>query len=192
MVVNSSQKFAKSKFFSLTIILLTCVIANLIDCNFDKAQAQTPSLLATPEKPTLEVTPEADNAAMEIHLVVKRGKRHVYVYQGNIVLASYPVAVGKKGWETPLGNFHVFNMEVNPIFKSFKTGKIIEPGPSNPLGLRWIGFWTDGKTQRGFHGTNQDELIGQAVSHSCIRMLNKDVIALYNYLNLGTLVTIEP
>ncbi|MBW4670577.1 MAG: L,D-transpeptidase [Cyanomargarita calcarea GSE-NOS-MK-12-04C] len=187
MVVNYSQNFAKSKFFSLSIILLTCAIANLIDSNFGKAQAQTPSLLTTPQ-----VTPEADNAAMEIHLVVKRGKRRVYVYQGNIVLASYPVAVGKKGWETPLGNFHVFNMEVDPIFKSFRTGQIIAPGPSNPLGVRWIGFWTDGKTQRGFHGTNQDQLIGQAVSHSCIRMLNKDVIALYNYVNVGTLVTIEP
>lgn len=132
------------------------------------------------------------NVTSETHLVLKLRDRRVYVYQGEKIQASYPVAIGKAGWETPTGTFEVFLMEKNPIFKSFKTGNIIEPGPDNPLGARWIGFWTNGKIQIGFHGTNEPELIGQAVSHGCVRMRNEDVIALYEQVGLGTKVTVKP
>jgi L,D-transpeptidase ErfK/SrfK len=139
-----------------------------------------------------EPAPSAVTQAEAVRLLLKRSKRRVYVYQGEKEIASYPVAVGKAGWETPLGAFEVLTMEKNPIFKSFKTGNVIEPGPDNPLGVRWIGIWTDGKTQLGFHGTDQPELIGQAVSHGCIRMLNKDVTKLYEQVKTGTVVTIVP
>jgi L,D-transpeptidase ErfK/SrfK len=128
----------------------------------------------------------------QVRLVVRLGKRRVFVYRGKEPLASYPIAVGKPGWETPLGDYRVLNMEKNPIFKSFKSGNIIYPGADNPLGIRWIGIWTDGKTQLGFHGTNQPELIGQAVSHGCIRMHNKDVLALFSQVAIGTPVKVEP
>ncbi|UBF29035.1 L,D-transpeptidase [Kovacikia minuta CCNUW1] len=130
--------------------------------------------------------------ALGVYLVVKLKARKVYVYQGDKAITSYPIAVGKPGWETPVGSYQVFSKEVNPIFKSFKTGTIIRPGPDNPLGIRWIGIWTDGKTQLGFHGTNQPELIGGAVSHGCIRMRNKDVLALFEQVSLGTPVKVEP
>jgi L,D-transpeptidase ErfK/SrfK len=142
----------------------------------------------TPTDPI--VKPAATTDVM--HLVLKRSKRRVYVYQNDKEISSYPVAVGKAGWETPLGEFKVLNMEPNPIFKSFKSGRIIPPGPDNPLGVRWIGIWTDGKTQLGFHGTNEPELIGQAVSHGCIRMMNKDVVKLYAQVKTGTPVQIVP
>jgi lipoprotein-anchoring transpeptidase ErfK/SrfK len=129
---------------------------------------------------------------LPIRLVVKLSKRRVYVYKGKAAVASYPIAVGKPGWETPLGDYQVFNMEKNPIFKSFKSGRIVNPGPENPLGVRWIGIWTDGKTQLGFHGTNEPELIGQAVSHGCMRMHNKDVMALFEQVAIGTPVKVEP
>ncbi len=127
-----------------------------------------------------------------IRLVVKLSKRRVFVYRGKQTIASYPIAVGKPGWETPVGDYRVFNMEKNPIFKSFKSGHIIYPGADNPLGVRWIGIWTDGKTQLGFHGTNEPELIGQAVSHGCIRMRNKDVVALFDQVEIGTPVKVVP
>ncbi len=128
----------------------------------------------------------------EVRLVLRLSQRRVYVYKGNEVQASYPVAIGKPGWETPTGTFNVFTMEKDPIFKSFRTGNEIGPGPDNPLGPRWIGIWTDGKTQLGFHGTNEPELIGEAVSHGCIRMHNKDVMALYEQVSVGTTVVVEP
>jgi lipoprotein-anchoring transpeptidase ErfK/SrfK len=160
-----------------------------------------PSLSSTPGNilPSLgdagpylpEVAPAEDESKV-VKLVLKRSERRVYVYEGEKVISSYRVAVGKSGWETPLGTFKVLTMEENPIFKSFKSGRIIEPGPDNPLGVRWIGIWTNGKTQLGFHGTNEPELIGQAVSHGCIRMLNKDVTKLYNQVKEGTVVTVVP
>lgn len=146
--------------------------------------------------PTLQPTliPAVKPASIEesVRLLVQRGERRVIVYKGEKAVAKYPIAVGKVGWETPIGGFTVINKEEDPIFKSFKTGVIIEPGPDNPLGVRWIGIWTDGKTQLGFHGTDQPELIGKAVSHGCIRMHNKDVIALYKYVTIGTVVQVDP
>lgn len=141
-----------------------------------------------PNEPLPETEPEAD----QVHLVVRLSKRRVYVYRGDKVINRYPIAIGKKGWETPIGEFRVFSMEKNPVFKSFKTGRMIQPGPENPLGPRWIGIWTDGKTQLGFHGTNQPNLIGQAVSHGCLRMHNKHAIALYEQVRIGTLVLVKP
>ena len=145
-----------------------------------------------PQIPTL-IVPSPVVAPVEeaIRLVVQRSKRRVLVYRGTTVLAKYPIAVGKAGWETPIGDFKVLTKEENPIFKSFKTGVIIEAGPDNPLGVRWIGIWTDGKTQLGFHGTDQPELIGKAVSHGCMRMHNKDVVALYKFVEMGTVVKVE-
>jgi L,D-transpeptidase ErfK/SrfK len=138
--------------------------------------------------PSVMPAPQADN----LRLVLKRSQRRVFVYKNDKVINSYPVAVGKPGWETPLGEFKVLTMELNPIFKSFKSGRVIPPGPDNPLGVRWIGIWTDGATQLGFHGTNEPELIGQAVSHGCIRMMNKDVVKLYAQVKNGTPVQVVP
>ena len=149
--------------------------------------AQTPAQIPAQIAPSPAVAPVKE----AIRLVVQRGKRRVLVYRGTTMLAKYPIAVGKAGWETPIGDFKVLTKEENPIFKSFKTGMIIEAGPDNPLGVRWIGIWTDGKTQLGFHGTDQPELIGKAVSHGCMRMHNKDVVALYKFVEMGTVVKVE-
>lgn len=148
--------------------------------------------LRNPEIPTLGAATLYLPGAPDIRLVVRLSKRRVYLYQGNKEVTSYPIAVGKVGWETPIGTYSVLEKELNPIFKSFKSGRVVSPGPDNPLGVRWIGIWTDGKTRLGFHGTNEPYLIGQAVSHGCIRMLNKDVTALYEKVSVGTPVTVEP
>ncbi len=153
-----------------------------------------PTPAVTVDPTAAPIVPTAPPAAITdtLRLVLKRSERKVYVYQNDKVISSYPVAVGKPGWETPLGEFKVLTMELNPIFKSFKSGRIIPPGPDNPLGVRWIGIWTDGQTQLGFHGTNEPELIGQAVSHGCIRMMNKDVVKLYAQVKNGTPVQVVP
>lgn len=134
----------------------------------------------------------SESISEEILLVVKLNAKRVYVYKGDRAIKSYPIAVGKPGYETPQGSFNIFSREIDPTFKNFKTGAIIPPGKNNPLGNRWIGVWSDGKTQIGFHGTNTPESIGKAVSHGCIRMHNKDVIALYEQVKIGTLVRVEP
>ncbi|MEM8506169.1 MAG: L,D-transpeptidase [Cyanobacteria bacterium P01_D01_bin.1] len=102
----------------------------------------------------------------------------------------YEVAVGQSSWQTPTGSFEITSMIEQPSWQHPITGENIPPGPDNPLGDRWIGFWTDGKAQIGFHGTNQEELIGQAVSHGCVRMRNRDIRDLYSRVGIGVAVEV--
>ncbi|MEW6498050.1 MAG: L,D-transpeptidase [Cyanobacteriota bacterium] len=127
-----------------------------------------------------------------VHLVIKLSDRRVYLYQNRKLEVSYPIAVGKAGWETPTGNYKVMDMEPSPVWEHPWTGEVILEGPKNPLGARWIGFWTDGVNSIGFHGTPAEELVGQAVSHGCVRMRNQDVMALYDQVKMGTPVTVKP
>lgn len=138
----------------------------------------------------LESSPETISA--DTYLVIKLSDRRVYVYRSKQLKASYPIAIGKSGWETPVGNYKVLQMKRDPAWEHPWTGKIIPPGAENPLGARWIGFWTDGRNYIGFHGTPQEQLVGQAVSHGCVRMRNKDILALYAQVDVGTPVFVEP
>ncbi len=60
-------------------------------------------------------------------------------------------------------------------------------GPKNPLGARAIYL---GSTIYRIHGTNEPSSIGKAASSGCIRMQNGDVEELYNFVKLGTVVTV--
>ncbi|MDY7005701.1 MAG: L,D-transpeptidase [Cyanobacteriota bacterium] len=127
-----------------------------------------------------------------IYLVIKLSDRRVYIYEDEQLKTSYPIAIGREGWETPAGKYKVMQKIPNPSWKHPFTGEIIPPGPENPLGERWIGFWTDGTNYIGFHGTPNEETVGQAVSHGCVRMLNQDVLALFEKVAIGTTVIVEP
>lgn len=134
--------------------------------------------------------PEAE--LKNIRLVIRLRDRRVYVYQGEQITTSYPIAIGKAGWETPTGSHEVMDMREDPAWEHPWTGEVIPPGPGNPLGLRWIGFWTDGENYIGFHGTPNEGSVGQAASHGCIRMYNQDILALYAQVKVGTPVIVEP
>jgi lipoprotein-anchoring transpeptidase ErfK/SrfK len=141
-------------------------------------------------RPSEKIDPASLAAGM--HLVIKLSDRRVYVYQNKTLKVSYAIAVGKAGWETPTGNYKVMDMQPNPIWEHPFTGEVILEGPDNPLGARWIAFWTDGRNSIGFHGTPDENLVGQAVSHGCIRMRNQDIVALYAQVKMGTPVTVKP
>ena len=127
-----------------------------------------------------------------VRLVIRLSDRRVYVYRGDAIEKSYPVAIGRAGWETPTGEFQVFSMLENPGWTNPFTDEVFPPGPENPLGERWIAFWTDGTNQIGFHGTPSRDSVGEAASHGCIRMYNEDVSELYQLVSIGTMVTVEP
>lgn len=125
-----------------------------------------------------------------IRLRLVRGANRVEVVQGDKVIRVFPVSVGKPGWETPLGVFQVLQMELNPEFRNPFDVTDVRPAlsPRNPLGPAWIGFWSDGKTGIGFHGTNLSRL---QPSHGCVRMHNRDVMELYSYVSVGTVVEVR-
>jgi lipoprotein-anchoring transpeptidase ErfK/SrfK len=130
-------------------------------------------------------------AAMSTEVRVDLSEARVYSYWGEELIADYPVAVGQPGWETPIGTFKVLHKQINPTWKQPITGKLFPTGPNNPLGDRWIGFWSDAHHQIGFHGTNKEDLVGQAVSHGCLRMRNADIRALYKQVSIGTPVIVQ-
>ncbi len=159
--------------------------------------AELEALLKTiklkPQLPPLKETslylPEVPQT---IRLVLKLTERRVYLYRGQEIKVSYPVAIGKKSTPTPKGEYKVIQMIIDPAWENPWTGEISLPGKASPLGLRWIGFWTDGKDYIGFHGTPNRDSIGQAASNGCLRMFNEDVVALFKEVEMGTTVIVEP
>ncbi len=135
-----------------------------------------------------------DTDLMQItRLEVSISKRKVTAFHGEIALKTYPVAVGREGWSTPIGNHRVLQTIEYPAWQNPFTGDVIaSKDPENPLGDRWIGFWTDGKDWSGFHGTPNRDSVGTAASHGCIRMYNEDVRELFSQVKVGTIVRVSP
>lgn len=126
--------------------------------------------------------------------------RLYYFDKANNTVLTFPVAVGKQGWDTPLGQTYVYRKEVAPTWnvpKSIrdayfeKTGlqhpRQIGPGPENPLGDYAIFLHLNGYL---IHGNNAPNTIGRSVSSGCVRMFNQDVAKLYDYVGRGTPVSL--
>ena len=76
------------------------------------------TLAQAPELPPLAEINQYLPNAQEMHLVLRLGERKVYVYQGDRVQASYPVAIGKASTPTPTGTYEVFQMIKDPVWQS--------------------------------------------------------------------------
>jgi lipoprotein-anchoring transpeptidase ErfK/SrfK len=125
-------------------------------------------------------------------IVIRRGSNRLYLYNGMQTNRLFPVATGQSVYPTPLGNFQIIVKWRNPWWyppnSAWAQGeKPIPPGPSNPLGTRWMGISAPGV---GIHGTNNDASIGYSVSHGCIRMHVSDAEWLFNQVEIGTPVFI--
>jgi lipoprotein-anchoring transpeptidase ErfK/SrfK len=147
-------------------------------------------------------------SVVQRELVLDRRRRHLLVMEGGRELRRFPVAVGRPGWETPVGRFRVIELVANPVWEHPATGQRVPPGPGNPLGSRWIGFHRDCQGRRGFngrenlvvegcvsagfHGTPNRETVGQAASHGCVRLFDEHVRELFGLVQMGTPVTVLP
>jgi hypothetical protein len=120
-------------------------------------------------------------------IVVRVGERRIFVRRiaDDHLLASGVVAVGKPGAETPLGrDFYVQGRFVprDPFFGRF----VLETSAYSKLS-----DWPGGGLA-GIHGTNQPELLGQAVSHGCVRVSDAIARALDRLAPLGTPIDLLP
>ncbi len=150
-----------------------------------------PTLVGPSLGPPTDYLPESPKPRAT-HVVLRLGARRVYVYGGEAVLASYPVAIGAPNTPTPVGEYQIFQMIVDPVWKSPWTGEVHPPGPNSALGLRWIGFLTLDNGIIGFHGTPTVSSIGQAASNGCVRLRNEDVVALFDHVQMGMTVVVTP
>ena len=144
-----------------------------------------------PELPELHEFERYAPQDLTVNVLLKLDRRKLYVFQGQKLLSTFPVAVGRSGFATPTGDFKVFEMIANPAWKDPRTGEVETPGIDGSLGLRWIGFLELGHGVIGFHGTPNVASIGQAASHGCVRMRNEDVVKLYELVKIGTVVRVE-
>ncbi|MFW6036100.1 MAG: L,D-transpeptidase family protein [Halothermotrichaceae bacterium] len=110
---------------------------------------------------------------MSYSIYIELGKRRLILKQGEKIIKTYPVAIGKSSTPTPTGDFNIIN-------------KIKNPG--GVLGTRWMKFTY---REHGLHGTNQPRSIGQAVSLGCVRMYNQDVEEVYSKVEVGTPIIIR-
>lgn len=99
------------------------------------------------------------------------------------VVRIYRVAVGKPSTPSPAGTYTIANRVENPTY--YHHGKVIQPGPGNPVGNRWMGLSIRGY---GIHGTNVPSSIGKAVSHGCVRLGKADIDDLFSRVRAGDTV----
>lgn len=98
-------------------------------------------VLLAQEKPLTITNIPTDSNTQITRLEISLSRRQVTLYQNNNPIKTYPVAVGKAGWETPKGNFKVMQMLQNPKWINPLTGEAILGGdPENPLGVAGLGF----------------------------------------------------
>jgi lipoprotein-anchoring transpeptidase ErfK/SrfK len=129
-------------------------------------------------------------------------ERRLYLVQDNGRALRYAVGVGrtealnfrgsavigrKETWPRWTPTAHM--MAAMPQYRPYAGG--MDAGPDNPLGARALYLYRNGRdTYFRLHGTNEPESIGHAVSSGCIRLLNEDIIDLYNRVSLGTPVAV--
>jgi lipoprotein-anchoring transpeptidase ErfK/SrfK len=134
-------------------------------------------------------------------IVVDPGQRFLYLVEPNGKARRYGIGVGREGFawngsatiqmkrEWPKWYPPVEMQARDERARQFADG--MDGGPDNPLGARAMYLFKGGKdTLFRIHGTNEPRSIGRAVSSGCIRMLNADVIDLYNRVPIGTKVVV--
>jgi lipoprotein-anchoring transpeptidase ErfK/SrfK len=142
--------------------------------------------LSLPMRPN-NTTGWVSSRQLDLHHVANRiviniAKRRMQVLRGNQVLYATTVAVGRPGMETPTGHYYV-QVRFHPddpflgvfAFETSAYSKLTE--------------WPGGGVV-GIHGTSAPQLLGQAVSHGCVRMSNEAALVLKKLVPLGTPITI--
>jgi lipoprotein-anchoring transpeptidase ErfK/SrfK len=128
-------------------------------------------------------------------VVIRTSERLLYLVQGDGTAFRYRVAVGKPGKQW-VGEARISGKYVSPAWgppAEIKRDKpslpdVIPGGsPSNPLGARAL---TLSRGEYAIHGTNRPSSIGTFASYGCIRMLNEDIVDLYERVAIGTPIVV--
>lgn len=149
------------------------------------------------------------NAPLALRVDVAR--QVLEVLTGGAVTRTYPCSTSKYGlgsepgsYRTPLGRFEIAEKYGHdaPLRTHFKSrepiGFVLEDGGEEDLVLTRI-LWLRGLEPENantheryiyIHGTNQEQLIGTAASHGCIRLRNADIAELFDDVPEGTPVSI--
>lgn len=143
--------------------------------------------------PKLNLLPDAPHEG----IVVNLGEMRVYSFvkdKKNPV--SYPIGIGKEGFNTPSGTTTIQRKTVGPTWRPTARMRKEDPKlpvvvqsnvPENPLGTHALYL---GWPEYLMHGTNKPWSVGRRASSGCMRMYNEDVVKLFNGTPVGTKVTV--
>jgi lipoprotein-anchoring transpeptidase ErfK/SrfK len=132
-------------------------------------------------------------------IIVDTNSKHLYYIEPGGRAIQYGIGVGREGfaWSgvATVGSKQEWPKWFPPEAMLQRRPDLpieMDGGLGNPLGARAL-YLYQGKsdTQYRIHGTNEPDTIGQAVSSGCIRMMNSDVMDLYNRVPIGTKVIVE-
>jgi L,D-transpeptidase ErfK/SrfK len=155
----------------------------------------TPILL-----PTQYVIPDVPRKGIVLNIASKRLFYFPEVKDGERTqVITYPVGIGRIGWETPLGEAKVVSKAKDPTWyvpssvrqEHAEAGDplpaVVPPGPDNPLGRHVLKLDMPGYL---LHGTNQPYGVGMRVSHGCVRLYPENIELLYSLVDVGEKVRI--
>jgi lipoprotein-anchoring transpeptidase ErfK/SrfK len=156
-------------------------------------QLRDPASTHVAEIPTRVLRPHvsSDRLAYKYQTFITIDRSHftLRLWKNLHVARSYTIAVGRQGLETPAGLYEINDRQVNPSWHvpnsswaGALAGRVIPPGPDDPIKARWLGFYNGA----GIHGTDEISSLGTAASHGCIRMSIPDVEQLYPQVPLHT------
>lgn len=133
-------------------------------------------------------------------IVINLAEYRLYYYpKGQNVVHTYPLGIGREGWNSPVGLARVTAKTPNPAWyppQSIRDEhaadgdplpRVVPAGPDNPLGPFKFTLSVPGYL---IHGSNKKFGIGMRVSHGCFRMLNNNVLELASMAPVGTTVRI--
>ncbi|MHB1017678.1 MAG: cell wall-binding repeat-containing protein [Coriobacteriia bacterium] len=112
-------------------------------------------------------------------IVIDKSDFRLYFVKGDVLIETYPVAIGRPGMETPTRLWKInskYITDPNGVYGPRKMRLYAQSGSS----------WA--YTAYGIHGTNEPWVIGTKASHGCIRLYNRDILDLWPQVALGTLV----
>ena len=123
----------------------------------------------------------------ERKIVINLAARSLALFEKDKKIRLYPIGPGKESTPTPVGYYSIRSKDINPTWVDPSDPEFSIPsGAANPLGYRWMEIMGN----YGIHGTNKPESIGKYVSNGCIRMMEQDVEALFDLVEVGTPVEI--
>jgi lipoprotein-anchoring transpeptidase ErfK/SrfK len=131
-------------------------------------------------------------------ITIDTAKRKLYLSLGDGRAIEYGVGVGREGFawkgQAEIGRKAFWPGWTPPremLLRRPDLPRHMEGGIDNPLGARALYLFKGEKdTMFRIHGTNEPDTIGHAVSSGCIRMLNADVIDLFNRVKKGARVVV--
>ncbi|HTV32681.1 MAG TPA: L,D-transpeptidase [Methylocella sp.] len=131
-------------------------------------------------------------------ITIDTKERYLYLSMEGGKAMRYAVGVGRDGFGWS-GHAHIGRRAEWPAWtppaamrlRRPDLPKVMEGGIDNPLGARAMYLYNEhGDTMFRIHGTNEPDTIGRAVSSGCIRLLNEDIVDLYERVKVGSPVVV--